>query len=93
MGNLCKCEKRQQSLASSSSTNELENEVNQAITQSSVDNMLNFYDVCLASTSRTCGLASMFFKQTKLSFIDKLVLDTLQVIKQVRRILELKDLF
>ena len=83
MGNLCKCQKKQQSLASGSSTNELENEVNQVITQSSMENVLNFYDVCLASTSRTCGFASMFFKQTKLSFIDKLVLDTLHVIKQV----------
>lgn len=88
MGNICKCYKKKSKLASmlDSSTNELENEVNLAIRQNnSINNVLNFYDECLTNTSRTCGLTSMnlFFKQNKLSFIDKLVLDTLNVIKQL----------
>jgi len=78
MGNICK-----RKSSSTSSTGELE--VNQVIRQSEFNNVLNYYDECLTNTSRTCGLTTMnlFFKQNKLSFIDKLVLDTLNVIKQL----------
>lgn len=75
MGNICK--------KKSSSSNGLESEVNQVIRQNGI---LNFYDECLTTTSSTCGLSTvnqLFFRQNKLSFIDKLVLDTLNVIKQL----------
>lgn len=75
MGNICK----KKSAHHQSTTGESEGEV----TRQNGFNVLEFYDECL--TNRTCGLTQMniFFKQNKLSFIDKLVLDTLNVIKSL----------
>lgn len=81
MGNICKCKKK----TNFNSSDELESEVNQVITQNGLNTMFNLYDECLTTSSRTCGLTTMniFFKPNKLNFIDKLVLDTLNVIKQL----------